>query len=342
MVYTEAWTGKIEAGEAGVNKVFISYVHDDSKTVDRLFRDLRQSGIDAWIDRESLRPGQFWPDAIRSAIRNGDFFIACFSNRFNKKTSSYMNEELIVAIEELRKRPIHIEWFIPILFSGEVPDYNIGAGRSLRDIQYLTLSKNNWHEGMGRLINVLKTDNQVDENRNLRSPELNKKQETKTKSNSLRSANGAPEVAKNSNLELPTWRQWKESCFPLTGDFYVLLVALSVIAGFVGAVLSTENHLGGPIVLAFDVIFIILMVSVNYRTRRWERNKYLLKCARLCFEAGHLAASAGYMVQVSTDFVDKTIVRDLCQLISLKAEEVGELAIATKLSSIAGERWRTG
>jgi hypothetical protein len=142
-----------------VSKVFVSYVDDDVERIERLRRGLANYGIDTWIDRHSLRPGDFWKSVIRNAISNGEYFIACFSLAYNSRRSTYMNEELILAVEELRKRPTHSRWFIPVLLSGEIPDIDIGAGRTLRDIQYVDLggsSVDTWSRGIAQLAEVVK------------------------------------------------------------------------------------------------------------------------------------------------------------------------------------------
>jgi len=63
-------------------QVFISYVRENQKEVDRLCQDLEKHGANVWLDRNSIKPGARWKDAIREAIRHGDFFIACFSDEY--------------------------------------------------------------------------------------------------------------------------------------------------------------------------------------------------------------------------------------------------------------------
>jgi hypothetical protein len=78
--------------------VFVSYVRDDSAAVDRIAAELRAWGVAVWLDRTELEVGDRWKDAIRNAIREGEFFIACFSSAYSRKASTYMNEELDIAI----------------------------------------------------------------------------------------------------------------------------------------------------------------------------------------------------------------------------------------------------
>jgi TIR domain len=136
--------------------VFISYVRENQKIVDKLYRNLCEREIKVWLDRNDIDPGILWEDAIRKAISNGAFFIACFSVEYMSRDSTYMDEELTLAIEELRKRPTEKVWFIPILLSGIVPNRLIGAGKTLNSLQQLDLDENNWEEGIQRLLRVIK------------------------------------------------------------------------------------------------------------------------------------------------------------------------------------------
>ena len=63
--------------------VFISYVSENIETVDKLCETLKSHGIKVWLDRNDIDPGSRWKQAIRKAIREGAFFIACFSKEYN-------------------------------------------------------------------------------------------------------------------------------------------------------------------------------------------------------------------------------------------------------------------
>jgi hypothetical protein len=137
--------------------VFISYVSEDSSTVDRLQTSLEKAGITVWRDRSSLGPGDSWKTSIRRAITSGAFFVACFSAASRGRAKSYRNEELTLAIEELRMRNRERIWFLPVVLpGGEVPDWSIGAGETLRDFQYIVLSPETWPAGVRKLVQVIK------------------------------------------------------------------------------------------------------------------------------------------------------------------------------------------
>lgn len=131
---------------------FISYQRADSAAVDRLVEQLRSAGIRVWLDRDNVAPGQRWKDAIRTAIRSGTAFIACFSKTVEERDRSYMFEELTQAIDEIRARPHDRAWFFPVSLDGaSVPDRSIGAGESLRDLQVIDL-KQDFDGGCARLV----------------------------------------------------------------------------------------------------------------------------------------------------------------------------------------------
>lgn len=135
--------------------VFISYVREDRPAVEELCTELRQNGIAVWLDREEIRPGERWKIEIRRAIEGGTFFIACFSKAYVDRDKSYMNEELTIAIDQLRLRPSNRAWFIPVILEGGiVPNRAIGGGETLRDIQWIDLTED-WDNGVRRILNVI-------------------------------------------------------------------------------------------------------------------------------------------------------------------------------------------
>ena len=87
-----------------MKKVFISYVNENIEIVKKLYQELKAHGIEVWLDRNDIAPGARWKREIKQAIQQGAFFIACFSKEYYERDRTYMNEELTIAIEELRLR----------------------------------------------------------------------------------------------------------------------------------------------------------------------------------------------------------------------------------------------
>jgi TIR domain len=138
--------------------VFVSYVREDSDKVDRLCRALEAAHIPYWRDRTSLGPGDAWKAKIRNAIRDGSMvFLACFSEQYWAKDKSYMNEELRLAVEEVRARPPGRKYLIPVRFdTGDVPEFNLGGGETLHDLNYADLFGDGYTEAAIQLIDVIK------------------------------------------------------------------------------------------------------------------------------------------------------------------------------------------
>ncbi len=145
-------TGKV-AGHA-----FISYGREDSGRVDQLQRTLEAAGITVWRDKASLWPGEDWRAIIRRAITdNALVFIACFSRSSLARKLSYQNEELVLAIEQLRLRRPDDPWLIPVRFDEcDIPDHEIGGGRRLASIQRADLFGGKKREDTERLVAAIK------------------------------------------------------------------------------------------------------------------------------------------------------------------------------------------
>lgn len=113
--------------------VFISYISEDSDSIDELQSALEAADFIVWRDKDKLWPGDDWQDEIRKAIRSGSFvFLACFSSKLAKREKSYQFDELTVAAEEYRLRPPNASWLMTArLDECEIPDFDLGAGRTL-------------------------------------------------------------------------------------------------------------------------------------------------------------------------------------------------------------------
>ncbi|WP_374953846.1 toll/interleukin-1 receptor domain-containing protein [Rathayibacter sp. AY1E2] len=72
-----------------------------------------------WRDRKDLAPGDAWRQRIRDAVRSGFVtFLACFSDASRARETSYLNEQLTLAVEEFRLRPPGATCLIPVRFDG--------------------------------------------------------------------------------------------------------------------------------------------------------------------------------------------------------------------------------
>lgn len=73
--------------------IFISYSRHDSKFVDRLSVDLRDNGLQVWIDTENIAPGTPWQEEIEKGINGSNALIFIISRHSIK--SKWMLHELV-------------------------------------------------------------------------------------------------------------------------------------------------------------------------------------------------------------------------------------------------------
>jgi TIR domain len=133
---------------------FISYVREDSERVDRLQTILEAAGVRVWRDTEDLWPGEDWRMNIRRAITTDALaFVVCFSRNSESRRVSGLNEELMLAVDQLRLRRPDQPWLIPVrLDDVSIPTIDIGGGRTLESIQWVDLTADNWDQGAARLV----------------------------------------------------------------------------------------------------------------------------------------------------------------------------------------------
>jgi tRNA A-37 threonylcarbamoyl transferase component Bud32 len=137
-----------------IGHAFISYAREDSFQVDQLQQTLEAAGVPVWRDTADLWPGEDWRTKIRRAITdNALAFIACFSKASLARSKSYQNEELTLAVEQLRLRLPDDPWLMPVrLNECEIPDLDIGGGRTLRSIQWADLFGRRSDQDTARLV----------------------------------------------------------------------------------------------------------------------------------------------------------------------------------------------
>lgn len=136
---------------------FISYVREDAHDADLLQRRLEAAGIRVWRDTARLWPGHDWRAEIQRAIRDDALvFLACFSHSSVSRGSSYQNEEISLAVDQLRVRRPDVPWLIPVRFdSCQIPYRDIGGGRTLASLQRADLFGDHLEEDADRLVAII-------------------------------------------------------------------------------------------------------------------------------------------------------------------------------------------
>ena len=128
--------------------VFLAYVREDWRAVERLCDALESKGFDPWFDRHKLLPGQNWPRSIEDAIEATDFVIACFSTHSVTKKGGFQ-AEIRYALDCARRVPLDDVVLIPVRLDGcRVPP------SIRRETQYIDLFPD-WDRGLRRILAVL-------------------------------------------------------------------------------------------------------------------------------------------------------------------------------------------
>lgn len=139
--------------------VFISYVSENYPAAAQVAAVLSDNGFDVWLDRRQLQAGQTWLNEIRKAIRAGSYFIPLFSKEWNERARSVPNDELLLAIEELRKRPYEQQWLIPLRINNcSIPDIPIDPTRTLLDLHYVDFARVSHTDAFRELLRAMGVD----------------------------------------------------------------------------------------------------------------------------------------------------------------------------------------
>jgi len=93
--------------------VYISYATEDYEAAKRLYRDLKDAGLNPWLDKETLLGGQKWHDEIKEAIKNSRYFIPILSSN-SVERRGYVQKELKEALDIFDKISSSKIFVIPV------------------------------------------------------------------------------------------------------------------------------------------------------------------------------------------------------------------------------------
>lgn len=93
-------------------KVFLCHSSSDKPKVREWYRRLVADGVDAWLDVESLLPGQKWKEEIPQAIKNSDVVLVFLSKESINK-EGFVQKEIKEALDIAGEKPEHAIFIIP-------------------------------------------------------------------------------------------------------------------------------------------------------------------------------------------------------------------------------------
>jgi hypothetical protein len=125
-------------------RVFISYTREDYGAAKRLYQDLKDAGLNPWLEHSSIPPGQRWSTEIKNIIENSRYFIALLSsNSVDKRGSS--ERELKYAVDQQLEVPQSDAYIIPVrLDKCEIPFH-------LENISFVDLFPD-WNKGFRKIL----------------------------------------------------------------------------------------------------------------------------------------------------------------------------------------------
>lgn len=94
-------------------KVFLCHASDDKPQVRRLYKRLKDKGLDPWLDEENLLAGQNWELEIRHAVKTTDVVLVCLSNSSTTK-KGFVQKEIRFALDAADEQPEREIFVIPV------------------------------------------------------------------------------------------------------------------------------------------------------------------------------------------------------------------------------------
>lgn len=95
-------------------RLFISYADEDRAVAQGLCANLREVGLQPWMDKSGLEPGAIWDQTIREKLEESDYFLVLQSRALTRKSFSYVNKEINLALERQRFARKGFLYIIPL------------------------------------------------------------------------------------------------------------------------------------------------------------------------------------------------------------------------------------
>jgi len=93
-------------------RIFLCHSPTDREVVHALYARLINDGMDVWLGKENLLPGQDSELVIRKAVSSADVVIVCLSMGFNQ--AGYRQKEVRIALNEAEMQPEGTIFIIPV------------------------------------------------------------------------------------------------------------------------------------------------------------------------------------------------------------------------------------
>jgi hypothetical protein len=132
-------------------KVFLCHASDDKPIVQGLYSRLLRNGVDVWLDKEKLLPGQNWQTEIRKAVRNSDIVIVCLSSHSVNK-DGFVQKEIKIALDTADEKPEGAIFIIPARLE------NCVVPERISQFHWVDLFSNNGYELLLKSLRLRASD----------------------------------------------------------------------------------------------------------------------------------------------------------------------------------------
>lgn len=128
-----------------MGKVFISYSRIDVEIIDKFANAIHQSGMETWIDRESIKVGNSWRKEIVEAIDDCDAFVFMMSS--HSVASNNVHKEIILSQDS--SKPIYVVMLEAVRLPAEIR-------YQLAGLQFINFPLLGFEKSVEQLITALK------------------------------------------------------------------------------------------------------------------------------------------------------------------------------------------
>jgi len=106
-------TAHVAPGNARPVRAFLCHASEDKPRVTEMYNRLRQDGIDPWLDKICIKPGEEWAEAIPEAVRACDVVLVFVSSNSIGK-EGYLQREIRCVLDVADEKPEGTIYLIPV------------------------------------------------------------------------------------------------------------------------------------------------------------------------------------------------------------------------------------
>ncbi len=138
---------KLKGLETPKLKVFLCHSSNDKLVVEKFYDTLKQDGIEPWLDKVDLIPGQEWQIETSKAVESAHAVIVFLSSGSVNK-EGYVQKELRIALDVAEEKPTGTIFIIPAkLENCEIP-------YRLLKYQWVDLFEKNGYERLLKALQI--------------------------------------------------------------------------------------------------------------------------------------------------------------------------------------------